>query len=53
MSARDTNPASPQSPIQAGRGIAFRLSALVLSVVGVIFVAMSTATYFMAREALL
>ncbi len=38
---------------RTGRGIAFRLSALVLSAVGVIFVAMSTATYFMAREALL
>ncbi|MDP3427161.1 MAG: hypothetical protein Q8S17_07270, partial [Humidesulfovibrio sp.] len=39
--------------IRLGHGIAFRLSALVLSAVGVIFVVMSTATYFMAREALL
>jgi phosphoserine phosphatase RsbU/P len=39
--------------IRPGRGIAFRLSALVLSVVGLIFVVMSTATYFLAREALL
>ena len=52
MSARTPVPAPP-SPISAGRGIAFRLSALVLSVVGLIFVAMSAATYFMAREALL
>lgn len=41
------------STIRTGRGIAFRLSALVLSVVGVIFVVMSAATYFLAREALL
>jgi len=39
--------------IRTGRGIAFRLSALVLSVVGLIFVVMSAATYFLAREALL
>ncbi|MDQ7836115.1 MAG: SpoIIE family protein phosphatase [Humidesulfovibrio sp.] len=39
--------------IRAGRGIAFRLSALVLTAVGVIFVAMSVATYHLAREALL
>jgi len=41
------------SSIRFGHGIAFRLSALVLSAVGAIFVVMSTATYFMAREALL
>jgi len=41
------------STIRLGHGIAFRLSALVLSAVGIIFVVMSTATYFMAREALL
>ncbi|PKN07206.1 MAG: serine/threonine protein phosphatase [Deltaproteobacteria bacterium HGW-Deltaproteobacteria-8] len=47
--------ANGQKPggIRTGHGIAFRLSALVLSVVGVIFVAMSGATYFLAREALL
>jgi phosphoserine phosphatase RsbU/P len=39
--------------IRTGRGIAFRLSALVLSVVGLLFVTMSGATYFLAREALL